>query len=144
MPKDRKKKKITEGGELTIDGGTFSMSVGEILGKKSGTAQAEKIMAKEEKPDEPACVENADAAIRHLSKIILHRRASGRGGKIVTEITLSKETPVNLEALAKELRKGLGCGSRVEDGKVVLQGDIQDRAGEWFTKKGAKRVIFGN
>lgn len=143
MQKDRKKKKITGDGELTIDGGAFSMSVGHILGKKGEPAEKETLL-KEEKREAPPAAENVDAAIKRLSKITLHRRSSGKGGKTVTEITFSKEIPVDLEALAKELRKGLGCGSRVEDGKVVLQGDIKDRAGDWLTKKGAKRVVFGN
>lgn len=146
MQKDRKKKKITGGGELTINGGAFSLSVGNILGKDSGVAAQEEkeTLLKEEKREAQAAAGSVDAAIQRLSKITLHRRSSGKGGKTVTEITLSKEIPVDLEALAKELRKGLGCGSRVEEGKVVLQGDIQDRAGDWLAKKGAKRVVFGN
>ena len=51
---------------------------------------------------------------------------------------------VDREKLAKEMRKGLGCGSFVEEGNVILQGDICDRAAEWLLKKGVKDVVSGN
>ena len=48
------------------------------------------------------------------------------------------------EKLAREMRKGLGCGSFVEEGNVILQGDICDRAREWLLKNGVKEVVCGN
>jgi len=44
-----------------------------------------------------------------------------------------------LEALLKELKKALGCGGQIEEGKIVLQGEIADRASEWFARMGAKQ-----
>lgn len=147
MSKDRKKK-ITgnDKGALTVGGGDFSLSIGTILGKESGGVSGGKPAQesgkakgkpelKEEKPD---------AAIAGLSKITLHRQSAGKGGKTVTVLTCSGENVPDPEKLAREMRRALGCGSHVEGGKVILQGDIQERARAWLIEKGAKRVVLGN
>ncbi|MDL2298543.1 translation initiation factor [Synergistaceae bacterium OttesenSCG-928-D05] len=145
MAKDRKKKKITEGDGFQIGSSeTFGMSIGSLLGKES----PEKNIAPKETPLEKNVKKtptgNLNDALSKLQKVTLHRQSSGKGGKTVTVVTLSGAENINLDTLAKEMRKGLGCGSRVENGKVVLQGDIQDRAAEWFGKRGAKQVVRGN
>ena len=80
--------------------------------------------------------------IPKFSKISLQHQRSGRGGKTVTLVYLSGETELksetNLVALLKELKKALGCGGQIEEGKIVLQGEIAGRASEWFAKMGAK------
>ena len=78
-----------------------------------------------------------------LAKVLLQRRTAGCGGKTVTVVSLPKECPLNLEAQAKDMRKALGCGSRAEEGKIILQGDICDRAEDWFIKNGVKKVVKG-
>lgn len=144
VPKERKKRKITEEGALAVGGGSFSMSIGNILGKaaegpaKAGTAET--APEQEARPDE----ESVEEIIKRIPKITLHRRTSGMGGKTVTVVTLSGGAAADPETLAKALRKGLGCGSRVDGGNILLQGDIQERARDWFTKKGARRVVLGN
>jgi translation initiation factor 1 (eIF-1/SUI1) len=35
----------------------------------------------------------------------------------------------------------MGTGARVEEGRVIVQGDLRDRVAEWLQKQGAKRVI---
>ena len=62
-----------------------------------------------------------------------HQRA-GRGGRTVTLISIPGETEQKLKILLKELKKSLGCGGQIEEGKIVLQGEIADRASEWFKK----------
>lgn len=144
MSKDRKKKKLTDNGQLTIGGVDFSLSIGNILGK-GYSADEKTAWERQSKEREPADgLGKMTSALARLAKITLHRQSSGKGGKIVTIVTLSKESAFDIEELAKELRKGLGCGSRVENGKVVLQGDIQDRVREWFAKKGVKQIVLGN
>jgi translation initiation factor 1 len=80
--------------------------------------------------------------IPKFSKISLQHQRSGRGGKTVTLVYLSGETELkseaNLVALLKELKKALGCGGQIEEGKIVLHGEIASRASEWFAKMGAK------
>lgn len=78
--------------------------------------------------------------LKDLPKALLRRRRSGFGGKTVTELSLPKEFKIDLEALAKDMKKALGCGSRVEGESIILQGDISDRAEEWLYKKGVKKV----
>ena len=59
---------------------------------------------------------------------------------VKTWISLYKSGQKDLAALAKELRKALGCGSAMEEGKIVLQGDIMERVEAWFLKKGAAKI----
>jgi len=114
----------------------------------------------EETPKEPDCRAELSKTIKHtpeselvsdikkmipkFEKISLQHQRSGRGGKTVTLVYISGKAELkaapNIEALLKELKKSLGCGGRIEEGKLVLQGEIADRASEWFVKMGAKAV----
>ncbi len=88
--------------------------------------------------------EPLDIVLARAAKIVLQRETAGRGGKTVTIVSLREAPPVDLEALAKALRKGLGCGSHIEGDRIVLHGDIVDRASGWLEQKGAKRIVRGN
>ncbi|MDR3230835.1 MAG: translation initiation factor [Synergistaceae bacterium] len=80
-----------------------------------------------------------------FTQVTLHRQSAGRAGRTVTMVAIKPpQSPAALEALAKTLRRALGCGSHVEQDRIVLQGDIPDRAQEWFVKKGARKVVRGN
>ena len=84
-------------------------------------------------------------AVASFTQVTLHRSSAGRGGKTVTLVAIKpRQSPAALEALSKALRKGLGCGSRVEEDRIALQGDIPDRAREWFAQKGARKIVRGN
>lgn len=141
MPKVRKKQKITGEGDLAAGGGSFSMSIGDILGKER--EKPERQRAAEAATETGRAGESVEEIIKRIPKITLHRQTSGMGGKVATVVTLSGGT-ADAETLARALRKGLGCGSRVEGGNIILQGDIQDRARDWLIGKGAKRVVLGN
>lgn len=65
----------------------------------------------------------------------------GRSGKTVTVVDGLKLGEDDLNRLAKELRKAMGCGSSVEGPSVVLQGDNRERIGSWLRSKGV-RVNF--
>ena len=81
--------------------------------------------------------------IPQIGKISLQHQKAGRGGKTVTLISIGEaksEVTHNLEALLKELKKSLGCGGQIEQERIVLHGEIADRASEWFIKMGAKVV----
>lgn len=143
VPKERKKQKITEEGVLAVGGGGFSMSIGDILGGTKEKPEKSEAAAAEEKPGAGRGGEGVEEMIKRIPKITLHRQSSGMGGKVATVVTLSGGT-ADAEVLAKALRKGLGCGSRVNGGNIILQGDIQERARDWFVRKGARRVVLGN
>jgi translation initiation factor 1 len=66
----------------------------------------------------------------------------GRRGKTVTRIAGLPQRDLN--ALAVEMKKALGCGAMVEESEVVLQGSLVERAAAWLSKQGAKQVVKGN
>jgi translation initiation factor 1 len=75
-------------------------------------------------------------------KVVVRFTRKGHGGKTVTVVT--GVLPHALEALCTEMKKGLGCGARVDDGAVVLQGELVDRAVAFLEKKGAKKIVRGS
>lgn len=86
--------------------------------------------------------ENIKEIIPKVAKISLHKQKSGRGGHPVTVITISGNISPNPEKLLKELKKSLGCGGQIEEGKPVLHGDISKRLFDLLLKWGAKKVIL--
>ncbi|GHV26565.1 hypothetical protein FACS1894167_00080 [Synergistales bacterium] len=80
--------------------------------------------------------------IRGVTQAALHMERAGRGGRTVTTITLKPEIgQKSMELMAKAMRQGLGCGSHIEDAKIVIQGDNRERAKIWLEKHGVKRVV---
>lgn len=143
MAKD-KKGKVTSGEGFSLgDEGGFSLSIGALLGKETKHEKKEAEAKSESKKDIASSWQAQPVPLSKLAKVSLQRRTAGCGGKTVTVVSLPKECPLNLEALAKDMRKALGCGSRAEEGKIILQGDICDRAEDWFIKNGVKKVVKG-
>ena len=85
-----------------------------------------------------------ETMLTRSGKIVLRREKKGRGGKTVTLLSGLDLRPAEFELLAKALRKGLGCGSIVEEKTIVLQGDIQQRAESWLRAHGATKIVLGN
>lgn len=75
-------------------------------------------------------------------KIVLSRERKGRGGKTATRVRGLPEA--RLDELATKMKKALGCGATVEEGDVILLGDVVERAAKWLRDEGAPRVIEGN
>ena len=75
-------------------------------------------------------------------KVVVRRERKGHGGKTATVVegVLASQR----ETLAGEMKKAFGCGARVEEESIVLQGDIADRACTWLEKRGAKKVVRGS
>lgn len=138
-----KKKKIPVDGS----GETVRNTVlGDLLresGLASGTPPAKEIeISKEKNPG------LADAGslpdLSRAGKIVLRVQRKGRGGKTVTVLSCSGLGKNQMEPLAKALRKGLGCGSRLEEDGIVLQGDVSERAAGWLGSHGAKHIVGGS
>lgn len=140
MQNKKKDKKLTEGEGFTIaQEQPLGLSIGALL----GVPQKARVDENEEKKAAAVNARGAKAeaaAQPKISKVTLQRQRAGRGGKTVTLVILPQDYKGDTTALAKELRKGLGCGSTIEDGKIILQGDIADRAEAWFTKKGVTKI----
>lgn len=72
-------------------------------------------------------------------KIVVRMERKGHGGKTCTAV---EGLPAAMqESTAKALRGAMGTGARVEEGRVIVQGDLRDRVAEWLQKQGAKRVV---
>ena len=78
------------------------------------------------------------------SKIVLRREKKGRGGKTATVVDGVKLPPSGLERIARDLKRALGCGATIENGAIVVQGDMSARIAPWLAARGAKKVVVGN
>ena len=78
------------------------------------------------------------------AKIVVRREKKGRGGKTATVVEGIKRPPSALERIARELRRGLGCGASVDGDAIVVQGDMAERIAPWLAARGAKKVVIGN
>ncbi len=67
-----------------------------------------------------------------LLKIVVQKERKGRRGKTVTIVGGIDLDEAGLKSTAKKMRKSLGCGSHIEDGRIVLQGDMVERARKWL------------
>lgn len=76
--------------------------------------------------------------------LVVRRERKGHGGKTVTVVDGLALSPAAAEALARAMRKALGCGSWVDAGRVVLQGDRAAAAAAWLARHGARQVTRGN
>jgi translation initiation factor 1 (eIF-1/SUI1) len=135
-----RKKKGRSAREAAAEG-VMPVSIGEALGIPNHAGAENARPAKnsaEQKPD-------LGEFLRRTSQITMHRESSGRGGHTVTAAAFKPEPEgAVLEATARAIRKGLGCGSHVEGSRVILHGDVMDRAASWFAKNGARRIVRGN
>jgi translation initiation factor 1 len=78
------------------------------------------------------------------TKLIVRRERKGRGGKTATVVEGIRVSASALERIARELRRALGCGASVEEGRLVVQGDLVARVERWLVGHGAPKVIVGN
>ena len=144
--REKKKKRLTGGEGFTLSQeAPLSVSLASLSGLSAGgstekNAEKTALSDKCEKSGTSGVVcQNADAQLK-ISKIALRRERAGRGGKTVTIVIFPKDYGGDVVSLARELRKSLGCGSSMEEGNIVLQGDLVERAAVWFAKKGVKNV----
>lgn len=99
-------------------------------------------LPKQEKPAPTEAPEAPEGPAALSGKIVLQREKKGRGGKTVTRV--SGLPPSRLEELCKTMKKGLGCGAKVEGEDLVLLGQLTERAAEWLKDAGATQVVIGN
>ena len=65
----------------------------------------------------------------------------GRGGKTVAVVSHLQGTEAGRALVARDLRRALGCGARVEGEDIIVQGDVRERARAWLEKQGVKKVV---
>ena len=78
------------------------------------------------------------------SRVVVRRENKGRGGKTVTRINGIALAAPALDALAREIKRALGCGAVVDGDDVVVQGAQAERAANWLRANGHRDVIIGN
>jgi len=112
-----------------------------LLGSEGGSTARPREAPKAAPPGEGGAPD-----LPRAGKIVLRVQRKGRGGKTVTLLSTPDGglSPAALDQLAKDLRKALGCGTRVEDESVVIQGDNAERTEKWLLERGAGRVVRGS
>ena len=68
------------------------------------------------------------------SKITLRRERKGRGGKTVTVVSGLRLDARRLDSVARALRRALGAGATIDDGTIIVQGDLVTRVQTWLDK----------
>ncbi len=68
-----------------------------------------------------------------IKRAVLQRMRAGGGKWVVRMLLTPQPEPAQLEELAREVRKALGTGTRLdENGALLVQGDIPDRVEAWL------------
>ena len=74
------------------------------------------------------------------ARAVVRLEKKGRRGKEATIIEKLELKPAELEQWCKEAKSAMGCGGTVEDGAIVLQGDLRRRLEPWLTARGVRKV----
>jgi translation initiation factor 1 len=77
-------------------------------------------------------------------RVVVRREAKGRGGKTITRVSGLGADAAAVDELARDLKRALGVGAHVEDGDVLVQGNLTERVAVWLEKRGAGKVVRGN
>ncbi|HEX4268606.1 MAG TPA: stress response translation initiation inhibitor YciH [Steroidobacteraceae bacterium] len=70
---------------------------------------------------------NSRPATPAPARVRVGRQVAGRGGKGVSVISGLPLATVELEALARQLKRFCGAGGAVRDGVIEIQGEHRDR-----------------
>lgn len=74
------------------------------------------------------------------ARAVVRLEKKQRRGKEVTVVEKLELAPAVLEQWCRELKQAMGCGGSVEDGAIVLQGDLRKRLPAVLTAKGVGKV----
>ena len=76
-------------------------------------------------------------------RAVVRLERKGHGGKEATVVSHLELAPRLLDEWLGDAKRQLGCGGRVEEGALVLQGDQRDRVVAWLEKRGVAKVVRG-
>ena len=93
-------------------------------------------------PEPPSVEPEPEAPTPFPNKLVVRMEKKGRRGKTVT--CIAGVPAAKLKELSVSMKKALGCGATVEDGQIVLQGSLVERAAAWLEKAGAQKIVKGN
>ena len=95
-----------------------------------------------ELPSKPLPVA-APKAAKGPARAVVRMERKGHGGKEVTVIEQLELPARQLDGWLKELKTSLGCGGRIDEGAIVVQGDQRDRVRDWLAAKGVRKISVG-
>jgi translation initiation factor 1 len=96
---------------------------------------------REQLPPGPKTSEPAAAPVpKGPARAVVRLERKQRRGKEVTVVDKLGLGPAALETWCRELKQAMGCGGSVEDGAIVLQGDLRQRLPAVLTAKGVGKV----
>jgi translation initiation factor 1 len=130
------KKRIATDDSSSLTNNPFA-GLGDALGEVADEGPAPE-------PSSPEAPDRETAPDLFGPKVVVRREKKGRGGKTATVIEGLRGTEANLDDLAADLRKHLGCGVRREGSNIVAQGAQTDRVRQWLVDRGARNVVVGN
>lgn len=87
----------------------------------------------------PAPARPADGASERL---VVRRERKGHGGRTATRVSGLHASGDARRDLARELKRGMGCGARWEEDDLLVQGGEVERVARWFEARG-HRVVRG-
>jgi translation initiation factor 1 len=78
------------------------------------------------------------AAAKKKFRLVLRREKARRGGKTVVVVTQfpTHLTPEDINNLARDLRRSLGCGGSERPREIEIQGDQPERVRRYFEERG--------
>ena len=76
------------------------------------------------------------------ARAVVRYERKGRGGKEATVIEQLGLPPGDLDTWCSELKRALGCGGLVDDGTIVLQGDLHKRLEPLLLARGVRKVTL--
>lgn len=79
-----------------------------------------------------------------MGKLVVRREKKGRGGKVATIVDGLRGSTAELDELARDLRRALGAGAHVEDGRVIVSGVHTQKLHDVLRERGARTVVIGN
>jgi translation initiation factor 1 len=74
------------------------------------------------------------------ARAVVRLERKGRGGKEATLVEKLELAPAELERWCKDLKAALGCGGAIDDGAIVLQGDLRRRVEALLVARGVRKV----
>ena len=91
-------------------------------------------------PGPQAASPPAAAVPKGPARAVVRLEKKHRRGKEVTVVDKLALPPTELETWCRELKQAMGCGGSVEEGAIVLQGDLRQRLPAVLTAKGVGKV----
>ena len=92
----------------------------------------------------PAPASSAPPEASSDARLVVRREKRGRAGKTVTRVAGLELEEQALSELAREMKRALGCGASTEEGDVLLQGAMTERAAKWLRERLGLPVVVGN